>query len=46
MEFALDCKNIFDTRSYQYAAIGSLTEMYNTFVLRPVSVLAKASFSF
>jgi hypothetical protein len=45
VEFALDCKNIFNTGSYQYAAVSSLNELYNTFELRPVSVLLKVSFS-
>jgi hypothetical protein len=46
VEFALDCKNIFNTRTYRYVAAGSLNEIYNTFELRPVSVLGKVSFSF
>jgi hypothetical protein len=44
--FALDCKNIFNTRTYRYVAAGSLNEIYNAFELRPVSVLVSVSFSF
>jgi hypothetical protein len=43
VEFALDGKNIFDTRTYRYAATGSLNDIYNTYELRPASVLVKVS---
>ena len=45
-EFALDIKNIFNTKRYEYAMFGSLSESFNAYELRPISALAKVSWTF
>jgi hypothetical protein len=46
VDLSVDCKNIFNTKEYRYAAVSDLREVYQVFALRPASVLCKVSFSF
>ena len=46
LEFALDVKNIFDTKRYEYSLLNELSESFSAFELRPASLVFKVSWTF
>ncbi len=45
-EFSVDCRNIFNNKRYEYSILGTLSESFSAYKLRPVSVMAKVSWAF
>ncbi len=44
-EFTVDCRNIFNNKRYEYSIVGTLSESFSAYQLRPASVVAKVSWS-
>ncbi len=45
-EFSVDCRNILNNKRYEYSVLGTLSESFSAYKLRPMSVMAKVSWAF